>query len=337
MAVLTVQHPPPHVMSSATPRSANLAPAKTVGQLGPYVIESLLGQGAAAAVYRAGVESPITRQMDGQLVEIPTVDIPQVSRKPRVALKVLGQAGKLHPELRASFERERHALSRVDHPNVVQLFDAGEIQGRPFTAMEFIWGRTLDKQLAVEEKLAESIAVDIAQQTARALAHIHERGIVHRDVKPANLMITTEGQVKLLDFGVSLDLHKSGKPMDEADAVFGTPGYLAPEQTQAEAAVDGRADLYSLGVVLYRMVTGRKPFYGSREQVFQAHNQEPPPPPSSVAHVSPELEAVILKVLAKNPTDRYQTGTDVAEALDRVQLVEPPEPRGFFQRLLHWR
>ena len=336
MAVLTVQQPPP-AMSSATHRPANPSPTKAIGQLGPYVIESLLGHGAAAAVYRAGVESPMERQIDGQLIEIPPVDIAQVSRKPRVALKMLGQAGKLHPELRASFERERYALSRIDHPNVVRLFDAGEIYGRPFTAMEFIRGRTLDKQLAVEETLAESVAIDMAQQTARALAHIHERGIVHRDVKPANLMITTEGQVKLLDFGVSLDLHKSGKPVDAADAVFGTPGYLAPEQTQADIEIDGRADLYSLGVVLYRMVTGRKPFYGSREQVLQAHNQQQPPLPSSVAHVSPELEAVILKALAKNPADRYQTGTDVAEALDRVQLVEPPEPRGFFQRLLHWR
>ncbi len=337
MAVLTVQHPPPHVMSSATPRPANLSSPKAIGQMGPYVIESLLGHGAAAAVYRAGVESPIERQIDGQLIEIPSVDISQVSCKPRVALKMLGQAGKTHPELRASFERERYALSRVDHPNVVRLFDAGEIQGRPFTAMEFIRGRTLDKQLAVEETLAESLAVDIAQQTARALAHIHERGIVHRDVKPANLMITTEGRVKLLDFGVSLDLYKSSKQVDEADAVFGTPGYLAPEQTQADATTDGRADLYSLGVVLYRMVTGRKPFYGSREQVFQAHNQEPPPPPSSVAHVSPELEAVILKALAKSPAGRYQTGTEMVEALEQAALVERPEPRGFFQRLLHWR
>ncbi len=337
-AMTAERHPPPQSTFSAASSRVGALPPNAIGQLGPYIIESLLGRGAAAAVYRARVDEADARFATREQAICKLAQIPRVGGQPRLALKVLSVEGATRPELRASFEREHGALSKLDHPHIVQIYDAGEINGRLFTAMELVIGRTLDKWLATEETLAEPIAINVARQVAQALDHVHQRGIVHRDVKPGNLIVTADGRAKLTDFGVALDLHEVAEnQVDDPHAVYGTPGYLAPEQTQATALVDGRSDLYSLGVVLYRMVTGRKPFYGTRAQVLQAHRDEPPPPPAEVAFVSPELEAVILKALAKAPADRYQSGAEMVAALDKISLVEPPEPRGFLQRLLHWR
>jgi eukaryotic-like serine/threonine-protein kinase len=153
-------------------------------------------------------------------------------------------------------------------------------------------------------------------------------------VKPANVMISQDGRALLFDFGAALN--RNTPPPAEKEGIYGTPAYLAPEQILDSQTVDGRADLYSLGIILYRMVSGRKPFYGERSDLLDAHLHQAPPPPSEFAYVSPELEAVILKAIAKDPAQRFQTGAELAAALENAKLQPPPEHTALPKRLLQW-
>lgn len=278
---------------------------------GLYQIERVLGAGAVAVVYSA--TTPDGRQ---------------------VALKVLNPYAAGQPKIRQLFRHEYQLASRLRHPGVVQVFDAGEIDSHPFMAMTLVQGTTLEEYLAANPILGETASIDIARQVALTLDYIHQQGILHRDIKPGNILVSRDGRALLFDFGAALNLN--APPLPGIDGIYGTPAFLAPEQIRNSAEIDGRADLYSLGVVLYRMVAGRKPFYGSRSEVLEAHLHQPPPPPSEFAYVSPELEAVILKGLAKDPADRYQTGQELATALEQVKLEPPPERVPLGQRILGW-
>jgi serine/threonine-protein kinase len=187
--------------------------------------------------------------------------------------------------------------------------------------MELIDGISLDNVLIANKRLTPAQAVDIARQLADALDYLHRSGYVHRDIKPANLMLTPEGRVVLFDFGTVVRI-KDGAPYEAG--LYGTPSFLAPEQTVAGGKIDGRADLYSAGIMLFLMVTGRKPFYGSRSEVLDAHVSAAPPRPSQFARISPALEAMILKTIAKNPDDRFQTGAELAQALATLPSLAPP-------------
>ncbi len=286
-----------------------MAPPTLLTKLGASKIDAVLGQGAVAVVYRA--QSPQGRT---------------------VALKVLTDAAASQRRVRDLFQSEYRITSRLNHPGVVRAIDAGEIDGHPFMAMEVVAGKTLQDFVKKDKGLGETASIDITRQLATTLDYVHQQQIVHRDIKPTNIFITQNGRALLFDFGTALDLRNP--PTVPDTGIYGTPGFLAPEQIQHGDEVDGRADLYSLGVVFYRLVAGRRPFYGSRDDVLDAHLHAVPPSPSEFAYVSPNLEAIILKLLAKDPAARYQTGGELLSALDHVELV--PEPEGAPQRLIRW-
>lgn len=283
-------------------------------QFGQYQIEHKLGEGAVAIVYSA-------RTQDGR----------------QVALKILVPSAAGQPRIRQLFRQEYTILSRLHHPGIVPVYDYGEIQGRPYIAMAVVNGATLEALLATDKRMGEIPALTIAEQVALILDYIHRQGIVHRDLKPGNLMIEQERRVQLFDFGAAIELGKA--PASEDDGIYGTPSFLAPEQIDPRQPLDGRADLYSLGVILYRMVTGRRPFYGSRLELLEAHLHELPPKPSTFAYLSVQTEALIMKALAKDPNDRFQTGAEMAVAMAEARLAEPvapPEPPSLPHRFLQW-
>ena len=268
-------------------------------RVGDYRIESLIGEGAVGTVYRA-------RRFDDPAGHV-DANHPSI-----VALKVLKPEATKQPHVLACFQFEARVLSRLLHRGILRVYAAGMDDDLMYTAMELIDGVSLDNVLAANKRLTVPQVIDVAQQLAEALDFLHSHGYVHRDVKPANLMLTPEGRVVLFDFGTVVRI-KDGAPYEAG--LYGTPAFLAPEQTVAGGKVDGRADLYAAGIMLYLMATGRKPFYGSRSEVLAAHVRTPPPPPSKFARMAPGLEAVILKAIAKNPDDRFQTGAEFARAL----------------------
>ncbi|HRW08719.1 MAG TPA: serine/threonine-protein kinase [Caldilineaceae bacterium] len=286
-----------------------MEPPRLLTQLGGYQIEAVLGQGAVAVVYRA--RSPQGRT---------------------VALKVLTDAAASQRRVRMLFQSEYRICSRLNHPGVVRVLDAGEIDGHPFMAMEVVAGKTLQDFVRKDKGLGETASLDIVRQLAATLDYIHQQQVVHRDLKPTNVFITQNGRALLFDFGTALDLRNP--PTEPDTGIYGTPGFLAPEQIQHGDQVDGRADLYSLGIIFYRLLTGRRPFYGTRDDVLDAHLHTPPPPPSEFAYVSPGLEAIVLKLLAKDPDKRFRTGAELLQALENVELV--PEPENAPQRLMRW-
>lgn len=262
--------------------------------LGQYRIENILGQGGMAVVYRAS-------NAQGEVV----------------ALKVLFPPPGAGAELLARFEREARTAARLRHPAIVRVVEAGQVTGRAFMAMTLVEGQSLADRLVHTGPLDEATAADIAWQIADALDYAHRQGVVHRDVKPSNILLTPDGRALLTDFGVAQALDDSA--LTRTGLTVGTPAYMAPEQASGDQGVDGRADIYSLGVVLYQMVTGRTPFRGSTPQVLHAHVYDPPPAPSSVASVSPAIEAIILRALAKDAVQRFQTGAAMAQALARLE------------------
>lgn len=284
-------------------------PPRLLQRLGGYTIDAVLGQGAMAVVYRA-------RSPQGSMV----------------ALKVLTEMAAAQPKLRTMFQNEYRITSRLQHPGVVQVREAGMIEGHFFIAMDLVQGKTLQDFQGKDKGLGEAPSVNLVRQLAGTLDFVHQQQVVHRDLKPANIFITQDGRALLFDFGAALD--RRAPVTEEAGGIYGTPGFLAPEQIRNGNAVDGRADLYSLGVIFYRMLTGRRPFYGPREDVLAAHLHTLPLPPSEFGYISPELEAVLLKLLAKDPAARYQSGADLLRALDHVHLQAPPERAP--QRLLRW-
>lgn len=287
-------------------------PEQPLQRLGPYQIERVLGQGAAALVYQA-------RGGDGALV----------------ALKVLHRAAGSDAHIRAAFQREAKILLKLNHPSIVRALDAGMIEGHYFMTLTLVEGQTVEVLLNRQKKLGETPTIDIGIQVANALDYLHRQQIVHRDIKPGNILLNQRSRAILFDFGAAIDLSVE-QPV--AGQVYGTPAFLAPEQARGDVAIDGRADIYALGVSLYRMVATRKPFYGTRGELLEAHIKTPPPPPSQFAYVSPPLEAVILKTLAKSPVARYQSGAELAAALEQARTAareHDATPAGP-QRLLHW-
>lgn len=246
-----------------------------------------------------------------------------------VALKILFPPPDVGAEILARFEREARTAARLNHPAIVRVIDVGQADGRAFMVMPLIKGQTLAIRLAQVGKFDEATAADVAWQIADALYYAHGHGVVHRDVKASNILLTDDGRALLTDFGVAQALDDPS--LTHTGHTVGTPAYMAPEQATGAQAIDGRADLYSLGVVLYQMVTGRVPFEGTTPQVLHAHVYQPPPPPSTIAAVSPGMEAVIMQALAKDVSHRFQTGAAMAHALaqlddqTRVEVrVTPP-------------
>ena len=222
-----------------------------------------------------------------------------------VALKFLAaHALEDDPEYKARFVREAKAAARLDHQNVCPVYEIDEVAGETFLVMAYLEGRTLKDKIA-ERPLKLDEALDIAIQTAQGLKVAHQKEIVHRDIKPANLMLTDEGLVKIMDFGLAQLADRS--KLTKTTTMLGTPAYMSPEQARRERA-DRRTDIWSLGVVIYEMVTGRLPFEGERQEavLYAIGNEEPESITALRVGIPTELDRIVSKALAKDPEERYQ-------------------------------
>jgi beta-lactam-binding protein with PASTA domain/predicted Ser/Thr protein kinase len=250
-----------------------------------------------------------------------------------VALKVLNPEFASDPNFVERFRREAQAAASLTHPNIVAVYDCDRDGDTHYIAMEFVDGRTLRDLLKSGGRLHYRRAAEIAADIALALEAAHRKGVVHRDVKPGNIMLTRTGEVKVTDFGIARAIG-TGEALTQAGAVLGTASYLSPEQADGRA-VDPRSDVYSLGVVLYEMLTGKPPFEADSPLALALkHVNEAPTPPSEICEDIPaSMEAITLKALSKRPDMRYQSALEMKEDLDRalqgrrVQAVpELPEP-----------
>ena len=221
-----------------------------------------------------------------------------------VALKFLPEEIGRDPEAKERFLREAQAAAILDHPNICPVYEVDESEGEMFLTMAFVEGRSLKDRIA-EGRLPLIEALNIAVQVSEGLKAAHERGVVHRDVKPANIMISREGQVRVTDFGLASV--EGGVDLTRPQTVLGTPGYMSPEQARGEKT-DARTDVWSFGCTLFEMATGRRPFTGERSPDVRNEilNEAPPSPSSLRAEIPAGLEEVILRCLRKKPADRFR-------------------------------
>src|SRR3954447_26748412 len=253
-----------------------------------------------------------------------------------VAVKVLRADLARDPSFYLRFRREAQNAAALNHPAIVAVYDTGEAEMAtgplPYIVMEYVDGVTLRDIVHTEGPMPSKRAIEVIADACQALNFSHQHGIIHRDVKPANIMISKAGAVKVMDFGIARALADANSVTQTA-AVIGTAQYLSPEQARGEK-VDARSDVYSLGCVLYEILTGEPPFVGdSPVAVAYQHVREDPVPPSQKnPSLSPELDAVVLKALAKNPDKRYQTAAEMRTDLVRVHNGEAPEAPKVFSR-----
>jgi len=247
-----------------------------------------------------------------------------------VAVKVLRADLARDPSFYLRFRREAQNAAALNHPSIVAVYDTGEAATPagplPYIVMEYVEGVTLRDIVHTDGPLPPRRAIEIIADACQALNFSHQNGIIHRDVKPANIMISSTNAVKVMDFGIARAIADSGNSVTQTAAVIGTAQYLSPEQARGDP-VDARSDVYSLGCVLYEMLTGEPPFTGdSPVSVAYQHVREDPIPPSQ-RHpgISADLDAVVLKALAKNPENRYQTAAEMRADLVRVHNGETPE------------
>ena len=262
---------------------------------GRYEIVKELGRGTMGVVYQA--------------------HDPQIDRM--VALKVLRPDRVVSQDFVLRFLREAKAIGRISHPNIVTVYDVGQDHGTIYIAMEFLEGRPLNDVIKGRAVPVDE-AVALCVQVAEALAYAHGKGITHRDIKPSNIILTPDGQIKLTDFGIARIDDPDAAQQTQAGDILGTPVYMAPEQVMGQRA-DGRTDLYALGVILYEMVVGKRPFGGGNiAAIFRAITHDPPQDPmKSATFANRDLAALILKSLSKNPADRFQSGEAMAQALKK--------------------
>jgi serine/threonine protein kinase len=287
---------PYEVAWAVVPCSADEHMTTTMTKAGRYEILGELGRGAMGVVYKA---------MD-----------PVIGRNVAVKTIKLNEAGTglTREELLQRFQTEARAAGLLTHPNIVVVYDAGEEDGLYYITMELVEGKSLQALLDTQQIFPLSRVLRIMEQTCSALQFAHERNVVHRDIKPANLMLTGDDTVKITDFGTAKILQFG--TVQQTAHVMGTPSYMSPEQVKGKA-VDGRSDIFSLGVMLYEMVTGEKPFPGQNitTVIYKIVNEEPVPPRQVDPSVHPGINDVILKALAKDPDERYQSCREVLEDL----------------------
>ena len=269
-------------------------------RFGRYEIDSEIGRGAMGIVYKARD--------------------PQIDRW--VALKTIplhSQQTEMVEEFRKRFLNEAQAVGRLHHPGIVAVYDVGEDEQHhdPYIVLEYVAGEALNKLLSRDRRLPLARALQLAEEIAEALDYAHLQGVIHRDIKPGNILLTPEGHAKLADFGIAkVDLSHTTLP----GKVLGTPAYMAPEQLEG-GKTDGRSDLFSLGVILYAMVTGRSPFRGDNSSAVchKVVNLNPPPPSAVNVDLPKELDPVVARALAKKPSKRYERGAEFAEAIRQLR------------------
>jgi len=252
-----------------------------VRTFGKYLVEGVLGRGAMGTVY---------------LARDPGLDR-------RVALKTLTLGAADTPELRRRFLREAQAAGGLRHPNIVTVYDVGEDAGQPYIAMEYVEGIDLEQVIQRRDPYSIEWKLDVLRQVCEGLACAHRNGIVHRDVKPANVRVSSSGEVKIMDFGLA---RLGASTMTQSGRLLGTVQYMAPEQVQG-GHVDHRADVFSVGAIAYELIAHRKPFEGETlpSVMFQITQGTPDPAALPATPYSPGLERIVLKALARDREDRY--------------------------------
>jgi serine/threonine protein kinase len=276
----------------------------TALKAGRYEIMGELGRGAMGVVYKA------TDPVIGRTVAVKTIKLSEEG------------TGLSRPELLTRFQTEARAAGLLTHPNIVVVFDAGEEDGLYYITMELVEGKSLQAHLDGGQAFALPRVLRIMEQTCSALQFAHERNVIHRDIKPANIMLTADDTVKVTDFGTAKILQFG--TMQQTAHVMGTPSYMSPEQVKGRA-VDGRSDIFSLGVLLYEMVTGEKPFPGQNitTVIYKIVNEEPVPPRQINPSIHPGISAVVIKALAKEPEARYQSCREMLEDLRNYRSIAP--------------
>ena len=242
----------------------------------------------------------------------------------RVAIKILNDRHAGDDQFVERFRREAKNAASLSHPNIVSIYDRGEAEGTYYIAMEYLDGRSLKELIIARGPAPVHVAIDYARQILAAIRFAHRHGIVHRDIKPHNVLVDAEGRLKVTDFGIA----RAGvSQMTEAGSIIGTAQYLSPEQAKG-APVDQTSDLYSVGVVLYELLTGVVPFSGDTPvEIAVKHLSSPPEPPSAKrAEIPHELDLVVMRALAKDPSDRYQSSEEMDEDLARVARGVPVSP-----------
>jgi serine/threonine-protein kinase len=252
--------------------------------------------------------------------------------KRQVAIKILSRDLSSDPEEMARFEREAIASAKLDHENIVTIHDVDEERGRPFIVMEFVEGEDLDQRLQRQKRIPIRPAVLIVREVARALIHAHAKGVVHRDIKPGNILLARNGRIKITDFGLAQRVGERESLTD--GTVTGTPFYVSPEQAQGLPS-DGRSDLYSLGVTFYQMLTGKRPFDGrSADSVVRKHLSQRRPGLLTLLPVAARpLATVVQRLMALRPEDRYLSARELLRDLHLFLSDKPlgalagPSPR----------
>jgi beta-lactam-binding protein with PASTA domain/predicted Ser/Thr protein kinase len=235
----------------------------------------------------------------------------------RVAIKILNDRHANDEQFVERFRREAKNAAGLSHPNIVSIYDRGEAEGTYYIAMEFLEGRTLKELLIARGPMAIADAITFVRQILNALRFAHRKGVVHRDIKPHNVMVDGDGRLKVTDFGIA---RAGASQMTEAGAIVGTAQYLSPEQARG-APVDQRSDLYSIGIVLYEMLTGQVPFTGDTPvEIAMKHLSDTPRPPSTIRpEIPPDLDMIVLRALAKNSDDRFQAAEEMDAELARIE------------------
>ncbi len=268
---------------------------------GRYELDGVVGRGGMAEVYRA---------RDLRLDRI-------------VAVKTLREDLARDQTFQARFRREAQSAASLNHPSIVAVYDTGEDTSPtshvPFIVMEYVDGRTIRDLLRDDRRLLPERALEITDGVLRALDYSHRAGIVHRDIKPGNVMLNRQGEIKVMDFGIARAVADTQATMTQTAQVIGTAQYLSPEQARGER-VDARSDLYSVGCLLYELLTGRPPFTGdSPVSIAYQHVREAPIPPSRVDPDLPDwADPIVLRAMEKDPADRYQSAADMRSDIQRA-------------------
>ena len=308
LADLLVEHG--YITANQAKRLKSQLDERKSSRIPGYVLIGKLGKGAMATVYKGK----------------------QLSLDRIVAIKVLPQKMSSNAEFVERFYKEGRAAARLSHNNIVQAIDVGETpDGYHYFVMEYVEGQTLydimqPPPVGEGRTFSEAEALDITIQMADALEHAHRRGLIHRDVKPKNILLTPQGVAKLTDLGLAREVDDKRAAETEAGKAYGTPYYISPEQIRGEVDIDHRADIYSLGATMYHLVTGRPPFDGDTPSaVMHKHLKEPLLPPDHInVALSAGISEIIEYAMAKNREERYQSMSDMLEDLNAVRRSEPP-------------
>ena len=273
----------------------------TLGKVGKYELRHQIGRGAMGVVYEAFdtvIERPVALKM----------------------LRTDVYAPEQLPDVRARFKREAHSAGRLSHPNIVTIFDYGEHEGAPYIAMDLMNGEELARSLEAGQRMALPQVVRVMEQLLSALSYAHEKGVVHRDMKPSNVFVLRDGTIKVVDFGLA---RIEASNLTETGTLLGTPAYMSPEQFLGLPA-DARSDIFSVGVMLYQMLTGDRPFTGSPSTIMQKVLRQDPVEPSVLnPTLSAEWDGLVKRVLAKKPDERVQSARQFAEYVRMVSEGKP--------------